>query len=142
MWRLNAQLCMLLLREELLPEHRWLQLVVCRTDTAFRLQDYHMGWPGGITPQKTCIHPQHSGSQPAGPCCCCCCCCPCISHTPQVGILIVFSFCCQMACGAVFGIVPFVSKRSTGTVTGTVAAGGSLGSAVTQVRLPGLLRQC
>ncbi|WIA21146.1 hypothetical protein OEZ85_005456 [Tetradesmus obliquus] len=49
-----------------------------------------------------------------------------------VGILIVFSFCCQMACGAVFGIVPFVSKRSTGTVTGIVAAGGSLGSAVTQ----------
>jgi NNP family nitrate/nitrite transporter-like MFS transporter len=54
-------------------------------------------------------------------------------HT-QIGVLIVFSFCCQMACGAVFGIVPFASKRNTGTVTGIVAAGGSLGSAVTQVR--------
>jgi NNP family nitrate/nitrite transporter-like MFS transporter len=41
-----------------------------------------------------------------------------------------------MGCGAVFGIVPFVSKRSTGTVTGIVAAGGSLGSAITQVRAP------
>ncbi|KAF6255678.1 high-affinity nitrate transporter 2.1-like protein [Scenedesmus sp. NREL 46B-D3] len=49
-----------------------------------------------------------------------------------VGILIVFSFCCQMGCGAVFGIVPFVSKRSTGTVTGIVSAAGSLGSAVSQ----------
>jgi nitrate/nitrite transporter NarK len=58
----------------------------------------------------------------------------------QIGALIVFSFCCQMGCGAVFGIVPFVSKRSTGTVTGIVAAGGSLGSAVTQVRLRQLSR--
>jgi NNP family nitrate/nitrite transporter-like MFS transporter len=59
---------------------------------------------------------------------------PLLLHV-QIGALIVFSFCCQMGCGAVFGIVPFVSKRSTGTVTGIVAAGGSLGSAVTQVRL-------
>ncbi|KAF8054878.1 NRT2.2 [Scenedesmus sp. PABB004] len=54
------------------------------------------------------------------------------SLAATLGMLFVFSFACQVACGAVFGIVPFVSRRSTGAVTGIVAAGGSLGSAVTQ----------
>lgn len=47
-------------------------------------------------------------------------------------IVIVFSIFCQMSCGLSFGIVPFVSKRSTGLVSGFVGAGGNAGSAVTQ----------
>eukprot|EP00879_Flechtneria_rotunda_P019127 GHRR01020082.1.p1 GENE.GHRR01020082.1~~GHRR01020082.1.p1 ORF type:complete len:366 (+),score=106.30 GHRR01020082.1:164-1261(+) len=54
------------------------------------------------------------------------------SLTATVGMLFVFSFFCQMACGAVYGIVPFISKRSNGLVAGIVAAGGNLGSVVTQ----------
>jgi nitrate/nitrite transporter NarK len=37
----------------------------------------------------------------------------------------------QMACGATYGVVPFVSKRGYGLVTGIVGGGGSTGSAVT-----------
>ncbi len=37
----------------------------------------------------------------------------------------------QMACGATYGIVPFVSKRGYGLVTGMVGGGGSTGSAIT-----------
>jgi NNP family nitrate/nitrite transporter-like MFS transporter len=39
----------------------------------------------------------------------------------------------QMACGAVFGIVPFLSHRRTGLTIGMVAAGGNVGAAVMQV---------
>ena len=50
-------------------------------------------------------------------------------------MLVVFSIFCQAACGAVFGVVPFVSKRSVGLVTGVVASGGNIGALVFQVRL-------
>lgn len=46
--------------------------------------------------------------------------------------LVIFSIFCQQACGLSYGIVPFVSKRSTGLVSGVVGAGGNVGGAVTQ----------
>jgi len=41
----------------------------------------------------------------------------------------------QGAAGALFSVVPFVSKRSLGLVCGFVGAGGNTGSAITQVRV-------
>ena len=46
--------------------------------------------------------------------------------------MIIFSFLCHTACGAHFGIVPFISKRSVGTVSGWVGAGGNTISAILQ----------
>jgi nitrate/nitrite transporter NarK len=51
-----------------------------------------------------------------------------------MAVLVVFSIFCQQSCGLSFGIVPFVSKRSTGLVSGFVGSGGNVGGAVTQVR--------
>jgi NNP family nitrate/nitrite transporter-like MFS transporter len=45
---------------------------------------------------------------------------------------VIFSIWCQQSCGLSFGVVPFVSKRSTGLVYGLVGAGGNAGAAVTQ----------
>jgi len=57
----------------------------------------------------------------------------------QLATLFCFGFFGQMACGAAFGIVPFLSHRRSGLTVGVVAAGGNVGSVVTQVggRLPG-----
>jgi len=49
-----------------------------------------------------------------------------------MAVLVVFSIWCQQACGLSCGVVPFVSKRSTGLVYGLVGAGGNTGAAVTQ----------
>jgi NNP family nitrate/nitrite transporter-like MFS transporter len=49
-----------------------------------------------------------------------------------MAILIIFSIFCQQSCGLSFGVVPFVSKRSTGLVSGFVGAGGNAGGAITQ----------
>ena len=49
-----------------------------------------------------------------------------------VAVMIIFSIFCQQACGAHFGIVPFVSRRSYGVVSGIVGAGGNTGAVVTQ----------
>lgn len=50
-----------------------------------------------------------------------------------MAILVIFSIFCQQSCGLSFGVVPFVSKRSTGLVSGFVGSGGNVGGAVTQV---------
>jgi len=47
-------------------------------------------------------------------------------------VLVIFSIWCQQACGLSCGVVPFISKRSTGLVYGMVGAGGNTGAAVTQ----------
>jgi hypothetical protein len=53
-----------------------------------------------------------------------------------MAVLVVFSIFCQQSAGLSFGIVPFVSKRSTGLVSGFVGSGGNVGGAVTQVGTP------
>jgi NNP family nitrate/nitrite transporter-like MFS transporter len=47
-------------------------------------------------------------------------------------IMVVFSIFVQASCGACFGIVPFVSKRSMGVVSGFVGAGGNAGAVIAQ----------
>jgi len=54
------------------------------------------------------------------------------SLSATMAVLVVFSLFCQMSCGLSFGVVPFVSKRSTGLVSGFVGSGGNVGGAVTQ----------
>jgi NNP family nitrate/nitrite transporter-like MFS transporter len=55
------------------------------------------------------------------------------SLAASISALVVFSVFTQAACGCVFGVVPFLSARSTGFAMGAVAAGGNAGSAATQV---------
>ena len=50
--------------------------------------------------------------------------------------MVIFSYLMQAACGATYGVVPFISKRSLGTVSGFVGAGGNTIAAIIQcVRL-------
>ena len=45
-----------------------------------------------------------------------------------IATLLVFSLFVQMACGATYGVVPFVNRRAMGTVAGIVGAGGNAGA--------------
>ncbi|CAA0818416.1 High affinity nitrate transporter 2.5 [Striga hermonthica] len=51
----------------------------------------------------------------------------------SVAVMVVFSVFVQAACGLTFGVVPFVSRRSLGIVSGMTGGGGNVGAVVTQV---------
>ncbi|KAL2924491.1 High affinity nitrate transporter 2.5 [Bienertia sinuspersici] len=51
----------------------------------------------------------------------------------SIAVMIVFSVFVQAAEGLTFGVVPFVSRRSLGVVSGMTGAGGNVGAVITQV---------
>ncbi|KAI7741364.1 hypothetical protein M8C21_000824 [Ambrosia artemisiifolia] len=53
----------------------------------------------------------------------------------SIVVMCGFSFLVQAASGLTFGVVPFVSKRSMGVISGMTGSGGTVGAVVTQLLL-------
>ncbi|KAK6242125.1 Major facilitator superfamily - like 10 [Theobroma cacao] len=55
------------------------------------------------------------------------------SLSASIIVMIIFSVFVQAACGLTFGVVPFVSRRSLGVVSGMTGGGGNVGAILTQL---------
>ncbi|XVF14067.1 hypothetical protein REPUB_Repub09cG0024800 [Reevesia pubescens] len=53
----------------------------------------------------------------------------------SVAVMCIFSVFVQASSGLTFGVVPFVSKRSLGVISGMTGSGGTVGAVVTQMLL-------
>ncbi|XP_010922819.1 high-affinity nitrate transporter 2.3 [Elaeis guineensis] len=51
----------------------------------------------------------------------------------SIAVMVFFSFFVQAACGLTFGVVPFVSRRSLGLISGMAGGGGNVGAVITQL---------
>lgn len=56
-----------------------------------------------------------------------------------IGMMLVFSLFCQMACGATYAVVPFVQTKALGPVSGMVGAGGNVGAILTGLLFGGAM---